>query len=71
MMKLILRFYEHSQDALSKGISVAAIMAGGWCDKLIKIKYDIPNDKPEMFDTYAQDMDNDFSALTGGAAVGA
>lgn len=56
MMKAILSFYELSKNALAKGIPVDEIMKNGWADKLIKIKYDIPNDKLEMFDDYERDM---------------
>ena len=57
MMKAIIRFYELSKQALANGVAVDRIMSNGWADKLIKIKYDIPNDKLEMFDDYARDMD--------------
>lgn len=56
MMKAILGFYELSKNALSKGMAVDEIMKNGWADKLIKIKYDIPNDKLEMFEDYERDM---------------
>ena len=71
MMKLILQFYALGRQALSEGASVSAVISGGWTDKLIKIKYDIPNDRLDLFDAYARDMDKDFALLTGGAAVGA
>lgn len=56
MMKAILRFFELSKDALAEGVAIDRIMSNGWADKLIKIKYDIPNDKLEMFDDYERDM---------------
>ncbi len=56
MMKAILRFFELSKDALADGVSIDRIMSNGWADKLIKIKYDIPNDKLGMFDDYERDM---------------
>jgi V/A-type H+-transporting ATPase subunit A len=30
----------------------------GLFDKLIKVKYEIPNDKPEMFAQYTQELDD-------------
>ena len=56
MMKAILEFYELSKEALGSGVSIDRIMHNGWADKLIKIKYDIPNDKLGMFEDYSRDM---------------
>ncbi|MBQ7071553.1 MAG: V-type ATP synthase subunit A [Ruminococcus sp.] len=67
MMKMILSFYEKAKDALAKGITASQILELGWAEKLIKIKYDIPNDKPEMFKDYELEMRADFEKLTGGA----
>ena len=67
MMKMILSFYEKAKAALAKGITASQILELGWAEKLIKIKYDIPNDKPEMFRDYELEMRADFEKLTGGA----
>lgn len=56
MMKTILLFYELSKEALGRNLGIDRIMSNGWADKLIKIKYDIPNDRLEMFDDYERDM---------------
>lgn len=56
MMKAIIQFFELSKEALGKGVSIDEIMKNGWADKLIKIKYDIPNDKLGMFDEYEREM---------------
>ena len=56
MMKAILEFFELSKEALGKGVPIDRIMQNGWADKLIKIKYDIPNDKLDMFKDYSKDM---------------
>lgn len=56
MMKCILSFYRLAKKALAEGTAVNKIIGSGWIEKLIKIKYDIPNDKPEMFDEYQRDM---------------
>lgn len=62
MMKCILSFYSQAKNALSKGVSVDRIL-GGWVEKLIKIKYDIPNDKPQMFADYQREMTEWFKGL--------
>lgn len=63
MMKLILKFYELSKDKLEKGGDINKIINSGWIEKLIKVKYDIPNDKPEMFGEYEKTMESDFAAI--------
>lgn len=49
MMKAILCLYEESKKAVASGVSAAALLETGLFEKVIKVKYDIPNDKPEMF----------------------
>lgn len=63
MMKLIVKFYERAKDMIAKGVDVNKILNSGWVEKLIKIKYDIPNDKLEMFDSYEKDMILDFEKM--------
>ena len=64
MMKIILSFYDKSKDFLAKGGDINKIITGGWIEKLIKMKYDIPNDKLSMFDDYETDMTADFKKIT-------
>lgn len=49
MMKAILCLYEQSKKAVASGVTAAALLETGLFEKVIKVKYDIPNDKPEMF----------------------
>ena len=63
MMKLIVKFYERAKDMIAKGVDVNKVLNSGWVEKLIKIKYDIPNDKLEMFDSYEKDMILDFEKM--------
>ena len=64
MMKLIVDFYELAKKALADGNAYDRILSLGWSDKIVKVKYDIPNDKPEMFEDYTQQMTADFDGLT-------
>ena len=64
MMKLIVDFYELAKKALADGNAYDRILSLGWSDKIVKVKYDIPNDKPEMFEQYTQQMTADFDGLT-------
>ena len=52
-----------------EGVNVDKIIGCGWIEKLIKVKYDIPNDKIELFDEYEKNMKADMEALTGGAGA--
>ncbi|WP_124100827.1 V-type ATP synthase subunit A [Ruminococcus sp. Marseille-P6503] len=64
MMKAILRFYGLARKALADGVNVDKIIQCGWIEKLIKIKYDIPNDGLEQFGVFEREMEKDFAQLT-------
>jgi V/A-type H+-transporting ATPase subunit A len=49
MMGAILNLYEQSKKAVEAGVSTADLLKTGLFEKVIKVKYDIPNNKPEMF----------------------
>jgi len=63
MMKVVVELYRKSLNALKAGVPLSEIMAAGLFDKAIKMKYDIPNDKPEMFDDYLREIDSMIVAL--------
>ncbi len=63
MMKTILYLYEKGKTLLATGKPVAGISKSGILEKLIKMKYDIPNDKPEIFNDYIAEIDSVISAL--------
>lgn len=63
MMKSILCLFSKSKTALSKGVAMNDIMASGWFEKLIKVKYDIPNNKPELFAEYEAQINADIDKL--------
>ena len=49
MMKAILTLYDECRSAVEKNVPINRIISTGIFDKVIKMKYDIPNDKPELF----------------------
>ncbi|MBQ3919889.1 MAG: V-type ATP synthase subunit A [Oscillospiraceae bacterium] len=49
MMKAILKLYDECAAAIADGAAFSDILATGIFETVIKMKYDIPNDKPEMF----------------------
>lgn len=63
MMKVILHLYKKSRQLISAAIPISRIMELGLFEKIVKIKYDIPNDKLEMFDQYIDDINNSFKEL--------
>jgi V/A-type H+-transporting ATPase subunit A len=49
MMDTILSLYRNCKKAITSNVSVSDILSTGLFEKVIKMKYDIPNDKLEMF----------------------
>ncbi len=64
MMEAIVALYHHSLDALHAGVPLSKVKQLGFFDKISKIKYDIPNDKPERFKDYLDEMDEAFGNLS-------
>ncbi|MCI8776389.1 MAG: V-type ATP synthase subunit A [Oscillospiraceae bacterium] len=63
MMETILALYHGAQSALECGASMSEIMQSGLVEKVIKMKYDIPNDKPEMFSKYQEEINSAFEKM--------
>lgn len=63
MMEVILTLYNEAKKGLSQGVSMEQITSTGLMEKIIKIKYDIPNDKLEMFDDYKKEIKSVFDKL--------
>ncbi len=57
MMKTIIHLHEVSKGIIARNIPLSRIISLGLFDKLTKMKYDIPNDKLEMFDEYEKQID--------------
>ena len=57
MMKTILHLHEVAQELITRNIPISRLISLGIFDKLTKMKYDIPNDKPEMFKDYEKEID--------------
>ncbi len=63
MMELILYFYEKAKVLVSAGTPVRILQETGLFEKLVKMKYDIPNDQMELFDEYKMDIDLTLSGI--------
>ena len=63
MCKVILYLYDKAAEVVAKSIPVSSIAATGLFEKLIRIKYDIPNDKLSMFDDYYKMIDTELDRV--------
>ena len=61
MMKAILLLYHNSLNAINGGKPISEIISYGFFDKLVKMKYDIPNDNLEMFNEYFDMINSRFA----------
>ncbi|MDR0914699.1 MAG: V-type ATP synthase subunit A [Oscillospiraceae bacterium] len=64
MMKIILHLYNQCKAIIAANIPISKITELGLFDKLIKIKYDIPNSNPEMFEQYTAEIDEKLASIT-------
>lgn len=62
MMQVILHLYHKCKKIVAKQIPLSKIIQLGVFDKLVKMKYDIPNNRLDMFDEYITEIDNALAA---------
>ena len=63
MMGIILTLFEECRKAVAEGIPVSDIVETGLFEKVIKMKYDIPNDKPKLFDQLTADIEKQLKKI--------
>ena len=63
MMKVILRLHEKAKQVVAREMPISAVVELGLFDKLTKMKYDIPNNRLDMFDDYIKEIDEKLGAL--------
>jgi V/A-type H+-transporting ATPase subunit A len=56
MLRVMLTLYDEAARVIERGIPLSQLKATGIFDKLIRIKYDVPNDQLELLDGYEQDV---------------
>ena len=66
MMEAILHYHERLKTVISAGVSLSAAVNLGYSEKLIKMKYDVPNDDLSLIDKYIAGMDADTEVLIKG-----
>ena len=63
MMHTILHLYNRAKEVVAESIPLSHITETGLFEKVIKMKYDIPNDQPNLFAEYQKDIDHKINAL--------
>lgn len=64
MMEIILYLYQKAKALVDIGIPMSVLSGDAIWAKLIAIKYDIPNDRLDMFDTYKKDVDIFYNSIS-------
>ena len=64
MMEVILHLYDKGLDMLNRGIAIQKLTASGLFESLIKIKYDIENNRLDKFDELIKQIDETVSTIT-------
>ena len=57
MMETILYLYEKSKALINRGMPVSVLKEDNIFERIISIKYDVPNNELDRFDQYKQDID--------------
>ncbi len=63
MMKIILYLYDKASKLIAIGLPMSVLKENNIFEKIISIKYDIPNDKLSMFDDYKVEIDNFYAEI--------
>ena len=63
MMEIILYLYRKSRSLISMGMPMSVLKAEGIFEKVIAIKYDVPNDNLQLLDLYKLDIDDFYNRV--------
>lgn len=63
MMDVILYLYKKARSLVHMSMPMSILKEDPIWDKLISIKYDIPNDRLDMFDDYKKDIDRFYDSI--------
>ena len=56
-MRVILYLYDRARSLVTMGHPMSVLKQSNIFDRVINIKYDVPNDRLDMFDQYMKDID--------------
>lgn len=57
MLDTILYLNDRSRELIAKGMPMSVLKESNIFERVISIKYDVPNDRLELFDQYKADID--------------
>ena len=63
MMEVILYLYQKSRELVARGMPMSVLKAEGIFEKVIAIKYDVPNDNLQLLDLYHKQIDDFYDAV--------
>lgn len=63
MMEVILYLYQKSMELVARGMPMSVLKAEGIFEKVIAIKYDVPNDNLQLLDLYRKQIDDFYDAV--------
>ena len=63
MMEVILYLYLKSRELVARGMPMSVLKAEGIFEKVIAIKYDVPNDNLQLLDLYRKQIDDFYDAV--------
>ena len=63
MMETILYLYDRSKALITMGMPMSVLKAENIFEKVIAIKYDVPNNRLDMFDDYKKAIDDFYNRV--------
>ena len=63
MMDVILYLYKKSRDLVAMGMPMSVLKAEGIYEKVIAVKYDVPNDNLQLLDLYKREIDEFYNRV--------
>lgn len=63
MMEIILRLHQSAKTYIQENKALSQLVATGIFDKVTRMKYDIPNDQPALFDDYPAMIDKAIAGI--------
>ena len=68
MMQVILHLYDASKKLVAASVPLSAVLETGLFDRVVKMKYDVPNDNIALLDTYLTNIDTALRSIGGETA---
>ena len=70
MMRIILHLYQAAGSLVAASVPISKILELGLFDKLVRIKYEVPNDHLELLDSYIPEIDETLSVFAQTSSAG-